>query len=140
MPCLACTHTGVLWELCCASDTSEVYPVPLDLATWPETVGKVEEIIGRWLEARPGIRDKIVIATKVTPDPIGTMAKAKANREKTLNGKFDDDGDSACDFSREQIVRACEASRTRLRVSHIDLYQCKSQHRTTITFAHAMLV
>src|SRR4051812_29155146 len=38
-------------------DTADCYPVP----PTPETTGKTEEIIGRWL---PGKRDRFVLATK----------------------------------------------------------------------------
>jgi len=41
-------------------DTAEMYPVPPK----PETMGRTEDYIGRWLSARGG-RDKLVIATKV---------------------------------------------------------------------------
>ena len=116
-------------------DTSEVYPVPLDVATWPETVGNGEEIIGRWLAARPEVREKVVIATKVTPSPVAELAKAKASREKALTGEFDDGGDPACDFSREQIRRACEASQKRLGVSCIDVYQLHWPERPTYNVA-----
>lgn len=39
---------------------AELYPVP----PGPETCGRTEEMIGRWLQAR-GCRDKVVLATKV---------------------------------------------------------------------------
>jgi aryl-alcohol dehydrogenase-like predicted oxidoreductase len=41
-------------------DTAENYPTP----TGPETQGRSEEILGRWIAAR-GLRGKVVIATKV---------------------------------------------------------------------------
>src|SRR5512145_430221 len=40
-------------------DTADVYPVPVDLAT----VGRTEEIVGRWLEQR-GRRADVLLATK----------------------------------------------------------------------------
>lgn len=102
-------------------DTAEMYPVPCK----PEWVGKSEEIIGRWLKARPGTREKIVIATKVAgPRGPGNAAKAVANREKTLTGSATaEDADKGCDLSREQIRRACDASLKRLGIDCIDLYQ-----------------
>ena len=55
-------------------DTAEMYPVPVA----PEFAGKSEEIIGRWLTANPGLREKLVIATKVAgPRGPGNAAKAK---------------------------------------------------------------
>jgi aryl-alcohol dehydrogenase-like predicted oxidoreductase len=55
-------------------DTAENYPTP----TGPETQGRSEEVLGRWIAAR-GLRDKVVVATKVAGpgnragDVIGTM-------------------------------------------------------------------
>ena len=99
-------------------DTAEMYPVPCKA----EYVGSSEEIIGRWLAARPGVRAKCVIATKACgPRGAGDSASVKANREKTLDGTFD--GDPLCSFSRDQIKRACDASLSRLGIETIDLYQ-----------------
>src|SRR5436309_16135574 len=39
-------------------DTADVYPVPPS----PETAGRTEEIVGRWLKGQP--RDQYVVATK----------------------------------------------------------------------------
>ncbi len=41
-------------------DTAEMYAVP----TRAETFGATETIIGRWFEKNPGVRDRIVLATK----------------------------------------------------------------------------
>ena len=41
-------------------DTADAYPIPPD----PETAGRTEEVIGRWLAAAPGRRHQIVLATK----------------------------------------------------------------------------
>jgi aryl-alcohol dehydrogenase-like predicted oxidoreductase len=66
-------------------------------------VGATEEIIGRWLAARSGIRDKIVLATKLY-EP---MSDDPNNRG----------------LSAYHIRRACDASLRRLQTDHIDLYQ-----------------
>ena len=63
--------------------------------------GESETMIGRWLDARPGTRDAIVLATKVGMDM----------------------GDAGKGLSPAYIVRACEASLRRLRTDRIDLYQ-----------------
>ena len=42
-------------------DSAEMYSFPVS----PETQGKSEEILGAWINDR-GVRDKVVIATKVT--------------------------------------------------------------------------
>ncbi len=65
--------------------------------------GASEEIIGRWLTARPGVRDGLVIATKGR-FPMGT-------------------GPNDVGLSRSHLSRALEASLRRLQVDHLDLYQ-----------------
>src|SRR5579883_43667 len=41
-------------------DTADAYPIPPS----PETNGRTEEVIGRWLSHMPGRRDQFVLATK----------------------------------------------------------------------------
>jgi aryl-alcohol dehydrogenase-like predicted oxidoreductase len=77
-------------------DTADVYP-----PVGPR--GTSEEIIGRWLGQRSGMRDRIILATK-------------------CRGRMDDSGNSE-GLSRRWIIRACEGSLRRLRTDHIDLYQ-----------------
>jgi aryl-alcohol dehydrogenase-like predicted oxidoreductase len=77
-------------------DTADAYPVP----PTPETAGRTEEIVGRWLEGR---RDRFVLATKCRIR-VGTGAN--------------DEG-----LSRRHVLRAAEASLRRLRTDYIDLYQ-----------------
>jgi aryl-alcohol dehydrogenase-like predicted oxidoreductase len=73
-------------------DTADVY-----------SRGRSEEIIGRWFAARPGVRDRIVLATK---------------------GRFPmGDGPNGHGLSRTHLTRALEASLRRLGVEAIDLYQ-----------------
>ena len=79
-------------------DTADVYPLGGDL----QTVGRTEEIIGRWLAAR-GNRDRVLIASKCR----GRMGSDR-----------NDEG-----LSRHHIVRAVEASLRRLGIEAIDLYQ-----------------
>ena len=79
-------------------DTADVYPLGGDLTT----VGRTEEIVGRWMRER-GNRDRIVLATKCA----GRVG-AGAN-----------DGG----LSRYHIQRAVEASLRRLGTDVIDLYQ-----------------
>src|SRR5438552_10276657 len=77
-------------------DTADCYPVP----PTPETAGRTEEIIGRWLA---GKRQRFMLATKcrirVGPGP-------------------NDEG-----LSRRHILRAVEDSLRRLQTDYIDLYQ-----------------
>ena len=63
--------------------------------------GESETVIGRWFAARPGVRDRVVLATKVGMDM----------------------GEAGKGLSAAHIVRACEASLKRLRTDRIDLYQ-----------------
>src|SRR5262245_26715574 len=77
-------------------DTSDVYPMGGTL----ETVGRTEEILGRWLVGR---RHDFVIATKC----FGAMS-----------GRPWDRGNS-----RKHILDAIEGSLRRLRTDYVDLYQ-----------------
>ncbi len=79
-------------------DTADVYPLGGSL----ETVGRTEEIIGRWLAER-GNRDQLLIATKCR----GRMGPG-AN----------DEG-----LSRQHVLDAVDASLRRLQTDRIDLYQ-----------------
>ena len=65
--------------------------------------GESESIIGRWLGARPGVRDRVVLATKGRFSP---------------NGRPEEVG-----LSRLSLTKALEASLRRLNVETIDLYQ-----------------
>jgi aryl-alcohol dehydrogenase-like predicted oxidoreductase len=73
-------------------DTADVY-----------SGGRSEEIIGRWLAARPGMRDGLVIATK------GRFPMADRPNDAGL--------------SRMYLGRALDASLRRLGVDAVDLYQ-----------------
>src|SRR6516225_5139434 len=77
-------------------DTADVYPVP----PTPETAGRTEEIIGKWLH---GKRDRFVLATKC--------------RMRVGQGPNDEG------LSRKHILQAADNSLRRLRTDHIDLYQ-----------------
>ncbi len=84
-------------------DTAEMYPVPARAETFTET----ERLIGRWLAARPGLRDKLVLATKVS----GPTRGYHWIRE------------GSTDLRAADIVQACEDSLRRLQTEVIDLYQ-----------------
>jgi len=77
-------------------DTADVYPLG---GSW-ETVGRTEEIVGRWLKSR---RDDVILATK---------CYAPMGRRHWQAG-----------LSRQHVLEACEASLRRLQTDHIDLYQ-----------------
>lgn len=77
-------------------DTSDVYPLGGDQAT----VGRTEEILGRWLK---GKRDRFVVATKCFG--------------RTGPAPFDGGN------SRKHILDAVDASLRRLQTDYLDLYQ-----------------
>ncbi|MBK6561219.1 aldo/keto reductase [Candidatus Amarobacter glycogenicus] len=77
-------------------DTADVYP----LGGTGDTVGRTEEIVGRWLHGR---RDRIILATKC-------FGRSGPNRWDQGN-------------SRKHILDAVEASLRRLNTDYIDLYQ-----------------
>jgi aryl-alcohol dehydrogenase-like predicted oxidoreductase len=68
--------------------------------------GRSEEIIGRWLAARPGLRERVVLATK-----------GRFPTDETPNGHG---------LSRQHLGRALDASLRRLGTDMIDLYQVHS--------------
>ncbi|WP_437281519.1 aldo/keto reductase [Sorangium sp. So ce375] len=85
-------------------DTADVYPLGGGLPT----VGRTEEIVGRWLK---GKRDRFILATKC----VGRV------------------GPNAWDqgASRKHILDAIDASLRRLGTDYVDLYQLHSDDRDT---------
>ena len=77
-------------------DTADVYPLGGD----GTTVGRTEEIVGRWLHDR---RDEFVVATKC----VGAMSNKRWDRGA----------------SRKHIMDAVDGSLRRLQTDYIDLYQ-----------------
>src|SRR5690606_1644987 len=94
-------------------DTAEMYAVPARA----ETFGATETIIGNWLAARPGVREKIVLATKV------------AGPSRGMPWLREGAGMTAAD-----IVASCEASLRRLQTDVIDLYQIHWPERSVPAF------
>jgi aryl-alcohol dehydrogenase-like predicted oxidoreductase len=95
-------------------DTAEMYAVP----TRAETYGATEAIIGRWFAANPGMRQRVVLATKC------------AGPGRNLSWVH---GGSA-DLHPAQIVAACDGSLKRLQTDVIDLYQIHWPNRNVPTF------
>jgi aryl-alcohol dehydrogenase (NADP+) len=80
-------------------DTADVYPIGAPV----EGFGRTEELIGDWME---GKRDRFILASKCF---------ARTGPMKWDAGN-----------SRQNIMRAVEASLRRLRTDHLDLYQVHS--------------
>lgn len=96
-------------------DTAENYPTP----TGPETQGRSEEILGKWIGAR-GLRDKVVVATKVAGpgNRAGDMTHIRG-AERHLDPA--------------NIKAAVDASLKRLGTDYIDLYQLHWPERAVST-------
>jgi aryl-alcohol dehydrogenase-like predicted oxidoreductase len=95
-------------------DTAEMYSVPPKA----ETYGATETIIGNWLAKRPGMRQRIVLATKVA-GPSRGMPWVRGG---------------AADLTPAGIAQACEASLKRLQTDVIDLYQIHWPNRNAPAF------
>jgi 1-deoxyxylulose-5-phosphate synthase len=85
-------------------DTADVYPVGGDLAT----VGRTEEIVGRWLK---GQRGSFILATKA----VGRMGPSLWDQGA----------------SRKHLLDAIDASLRRLQTDYVDLYQLHSDDLST---------
>ena len=94
-------------------DTAEMYAVPARA----ETFGATEQIIGHWLANNPGMRQKLVLATKVA----GPSRGMPWIREGT-------------GMTAQDIQTSCDASLKRLQTDVIDLYQIHWPERNTPAF------
>ncbi len=95
-------------------DTAEMYAVP----PRAETFNATEKIMGNWLAARPGLRQKLTIATKVA-GPSRGMPWVRGGK---------------ADLSAADIVAACDGSLQRLKTDVIDLYQLHWPNRAVPMF------
>jgi len=95
-------------------DTAEMYPVPARRETYTAT----ETIIGEWFAARPGVRQRVVLASKVAGPSRGMdWVRGGGN-----------------DLKPEHIETACHDSLRRLRTDVIDLYQIHWPNRNAPSF------
>ena len=94
-------------------DTAEMYSVPAR----KDTYGATETILGNWFAARPGLRQKVVLATKV------------AGPSRGMPWVREGSGMTAAD-----IIASCENSLKRLRTDVIDLYQIHWPERNVPMF------
>jgi aryl-alcohol dehydrogenase-like predicted oxidoreductase len=97
-------------------DTAEMYAVP----TRRETYGATERIIGDWFAARPGMRARVVLATKV--------AGPSRGMDWVRNG--------SANLTKAEILQACDDSLKRLRTDVIDLYQIHWPNRNVPSFGN----
>ena len=95
-------------------DTAEMYAVPAKR----ETYGASECILGDWFAAHPGVRRRVVLATKVA----GPSRNADWIRGGSVN------------LTPAEIRDACDASLARLRTEVIDLYQIHWPNRNLPVF------
>ena len=94
-------------------DTAEMYAVPARA----ETFGATETIIGNWFAKHPGVRDKLVVATKVA-GPSRGMPWVREGAGMTA----------------KDIIASCEGSLRRLKTDVIDLYQIHWPERNVPMF------
>lgn len=95
-------------------DTAEMYAVPPTAKTY----GSTETIIGNWFRARPGMRDRIVLASKVVgqADWLPHIRDGKPR------------------LNRQHLTAAIEGSLQRLQTDRLDLYQLHWPDRNTNYF------
>jgi aryl-alcohol dehydrogenase-like predicted oxidoreductase len=94
-------------------DTAEMYAVPAR----KETYGATETIIGNWFRKNPGVRSKIVLATKVA-GPSRGMPWVREGEGMTA----------------QDIINSCDKSLKRLGIETIDLYQIHWPERNVPMF------
>lgn len=100
-------------------DTAENYPTPID----PATQGRSERVLGGWVAAR-GVRDKVVIATKVAGpgNAAGDMRHIRGAGRR---------------LDRANLRLAVEDSLRRLGTDFIDLYQLHWAERAITTLGRS---
>ncbi len=95
-------------------DTAEMYSVP----PRAQTYGATETIIGHWFAARPGVRARVRLASKVA---------GPARGMEWVRG-------GAANLSPADIAQACDDSLRRLQTDVIDLYQIHWPNRNAPSF------
>lgn len=95
-------------------DAAELYPIPPKA----ETHGRTEEIMGAWMADR-GVRDKVIVATKVVGRSANTWFR---------------DNNQPARLSAKDIEEAVDKSLKRLKTDRIDLYQVHWPDRGTAGF------
>ena len=95
-------------------DSAEMYPVP----PRAETFGHTETILGHWFAQRPGMRQRVVLASKVA---------GPARGMNWIRG-------GAPNLAPADIAKACDDSLSRLQTDVIDLYQIHWPNRNAPSF------
>jgi aryl-alcohol dehydrogenase-like predicted oxidoreductase len=95
-------------------DTAEMYPVPPMASTYSRT----ESILGHWFAARPGMRQRVLLASKIA-GPARGMNWVRGGEP---------------DVTPPAIVQACDDSLRRLQTDVIDLYQIHWPNRNVPLF------
>ncbi len=96
-------------------DTAEMYSVPARR----ETYGITETILGRWFAKNPGVRQRVVLASKVAGPVRNGMEWVRS---------------ASPDLSPADIRQACDDSLKRLQTDVIDLYQIHWPNRHVPSF------
>jgi len=81
--------------------------------------GQSEEVVGDWLRLNQGLRDDLVISTKVGMEPLVPKRRVAEQSDGRVEG-----------LSAEVINRECERSRDRLGVESIDVYWAHGEDRS----------
>ncbi|MBN3805006.1 NADP(H)-dependent aldo-keto reductase [Paraburkholderia sp. Ac-20336] len=102
-------------------DTAEMYPVP----PRAETQGSTERYIGTWLAQHGSMREKIVLATKITGPA------RQPHNPRHIRGE-------ANQFDRKNLTEALDGSLKRLQTDYVDLYQMHWPDRSTMTFGRPL--
>ena len=97
-------------------DTAEMYAVPPTATSY----GSTETIIGNWFRARPGMRARIVLASKVCGQA-DWLPHIRDGRPR---------------LNRKHIEEAINGSLARLQTDYLDLYQMHWPDRHTNYFGH----
>ena len=95
-------------------DTAEMYPVP----PMAKTYSRTETILGHWFAQRPGMRQRVVLASKIA-GPARGMNWVRGGEP---------------DVTPQAIVQACNDSLRRLQTEVIDLYQIHWPNRNVPLF------
>jgi aryl-alcohol dehydrogenase-like predicted oxidoreductase len=95
-------------------DTAEAYAVPPSAKTY----GTTETIIGNWFAARPGIREKVILMTKIAGPGLAYIRN---------EGKG---------YTAKDIMPAVDASLKRLQTDYMDVYQLHWPNRPSPHFGN----